>query len=250
MKPIVYRIQRIRDGKSFAIRFITAHQEDKVIFSIQISFHIKEEPAITHQFKMPEVEDPGQLKNEWDFMKDYRNKIGTGEVNIYPHITSIFERGLRLEKITILEVSFQYTKFTLKIFQIRPVDPKSYFSTTPHKNFTQLFWVKCRIPLSDDRDQHQALAAYITDWALASTSAKPHFSYGYIPSMMVALDNHCWFHTDDFRADEWMLYENTSPVAEGGRAFAVGRLWTHNGRLILSSAQESLHRSKFMKSSL
>ena len=113
-----------------------------------------------------------------------------------------------------------------------------------------MFWVKSRIPLPDGRDQHRAMAAYITGWNLASTPLKPHVSRGYIPSILVALDNHCWFHTDDFRADKWMLYEMESPVAKDGRAFSVGRLWTRDGRLILSSAQESLHRTKFTKSSL
>ena len=135
-------------------------------------------------------------------------------------------------------------------FQARPVDPDTSFAVIPHKEFTQFFWVKIRSSISDDREQHRALAAYITDATLASTAVRPHVSHGYTPSMLVSLDNNCWFHTDDFRVDEWMLYENESPIAENGRAFSLGRLWTRDGRLILSSAQESLHRTKFTKSSL
>ena len=129
------------------------------------------------------------------------------------------------------------------------MDPDSFFSIIPHKEFTHFCWVRIQHPISDDKEQHRALAAYITDITLSSTPAKPHMSHGYIPSMLVSLDNNCWFHTDDFRVDEWMLYENESPIAENGRGFSLGRLWTRDGRLILSSAQESLHRTKSDKSS-
>lgn len=94
------------------------------------------------------------------------------------------------------------------------------------------------------------MAAYITDATLAGTANSCHISNGYTPSMVVSLDNNCWFHSDDYRVDEWMLYENESPIADNGRAFSLGRLWTRDGRLICSTTQESLNRTRITKSAL
>ncbi|KAE9546764.1 hypothetical protein FO519_010024 [Halicephalobus sp. NKZ332] len=236
LKPVVYKIQRIRDGRSFATRFVTAHQEDKIVFSIQISFHVKEESAISHQYTMPKVEPPDSLKNQWDVAKEFLDKAETGELQLSPHTAMVMHARIEEKNNSLVEG--------------RPLHPELTFSVVPNKNLTHLVWVKIRSPISDDREQHRALAAYITDTTLAGTPVKPHVSQGYTPSMLVSLDNNCWFHTDDFRVDEWMLYENESPVANNGRAFSLGRLWTRDGRLILSAAQESLHRTKMTKSSL
>ncbi|KAE9548721.1 hypothetical protein FO519_008071 [Halicephalobus sp. NKZ332] len=235
-KPVVYKIQRIRDGRSFATRFVTAHQEDKIVFSIQISFHVKEEPAIFHQYTMPKAEPPENLKRQWDVAKEYAEKADAGELKINSNIRARMQWDIGSKNFSTIEWC--------------PVNPEFFFSVVPNKSLTQLVWVRIRSPISDDREQHRALVAYITDATLGETGAKAHFSQGFIPSMFFSLDNHCWFHTDDFRVDEWMLYENESPVANNGRAFSLGRLWTRDGRLILSSAQESLHRTKIAKSSL
>ena len=133
---------------------------------------------------------------------------------------------------------------------MRPVNPEIQLSIVPHKHQPFYYWCRVRIPISNDREQHRALAAYITDATLVTVANRPHISQGYTPSMLVSLDNNAWFHTDDFRADEWMLYENESPVAKHARAFSTGRLWTRDGRLILSVAQESLSRTKQQPSHL
>ena len=96
--------------------------------------------------------------------------------------------------------------------------------------------MKYRIPLSDDRDQHRAVAAYMTDFYLAAVATRSHISQGYNTSVIVSIDNHCSFHTDEFRVDEWMLYECESPVSNNGIGFSLGRLWTH---LLLSRMSPS-----------
>uniref|UniRef100_A0AC34R721 Acyl-CoA thioesterase n=1 Tax=Panagrolaimus sp. JU765 TaxID=591449 RepID=A0AC34R721_9BILA len=236
LKPVIYKTQRIRDGRSFCTRFITAHQNDKIVYSTQISFHVKEEGAITHQTEMPKVIEPEKCKASWDLAREFLEKAESGHLKVSPHVALAMQATIDDQKNALVE--------------FRPIDPEHQFALIPHKPKTYYYWTKVRTKLSDDREQHRALAAYITDATLASTANRPHVSHGYTPSMLVSLDNNTWFHTDDYRADEWMLYENESPIAQNGRAFSLGKLWTRDGRLILSSAQESLSRTKVAKSSL
>ena len=106
MKPVVYKIQRIRDGRSFATRFVTAHQEDKIVFSIQISFHLKEEPAITHQYTMPKVEGPDNLKNQWQLAKEYLDKAEAGEIKITAHNAMNMHAKVEDKNNALIEVGF------------------------------------------------------------------------------------------------------------------------------------------------
>jgi len=112
------------------------------------------------------------------------------------------------------------------------------------------FWMRATCPLGDDREEHRFLAAYLTDITLVHVANRPHVSHGYVPSMLFSLDHTVRFHDDEFRADDWLLYENWSPWSKHGRAFTEGRLWSRNGRLILSASQESLSRTRGEKSSL
>ena len=105
MKPIVYKVQKIRDGRSFANRFVTGYQDGRIIFSIQISFYVKEETAISHECVMPKIEGPEHLKNEWEFAEECLKKIQTGEIEVLPHAIVNFEIKLKAKGVTIIEVS-------------------------------------------------------------------------------------------------------------------------------------------------
>uniref|UniRef100_A0A914CYP4 Acyl-CoA thioesterase II n=1 Tax=Acrobeloides nanus TaxID=290746 RepID=A0A914CYP4_9BILA len=198
-KPVDYHVQRIRDGRSFCTRFVTAHQEDKIVFSIQLSFHIKEETSIEHQIKMPEVPAPESLKNTWDLANEFIDLGKQGKLTLAP-FQKVDMKGKLREEPTCL-------------FEIRPTDPEKTFALKEWKPESIYYWVKSRIPLSDSRTQHRHMAAYITDASLVGAANRPHMSHGYIPSMLFSLDHSVWFHDDDFRADEWLLYENYSPMA-------------------------------------
>jgi acyl-CoA thioesterase II len=234
--PVKYKIQRIRDGRSFCTRYIQAEQNGKIVYTTQVSFHVREESSISHQAIMPEVKFPEECKAVWEVAKEYLDKSESGEIQLSEHS----KRDLQAK----------YTDRNNSIVEMRPVNPDIQLSIIPHKHQPFYYWTRVRAPLTDDRHQHRALAAYITDATLVTVANRPHISQGYTPSMLVSLDNNAWFHTDEFRADEWMLYENESPVAKHARAFSTGRLWTRDGRLILSVAQESLSRTKHQPSNL
>ena len=106
MKPVVYKVQRIRDGKSFVTRYVTAHQDDKIVFSVQVSFHLKEESAISHQYTMPIVEEPEKLKNQWQLAREYLSKSETSEIQLLPHSVMDMRAKIDGEKRTLIEVSF------------------------------------------------------------------------------------------------------------------------------------------------
>ncbi|KAE9548722.1 hypothetical protein FO519_008072 [Halicephalobus sp. NKZ332] len=185
---------------------------------------------------MPKAEPPENLISQWDIAKEYLDKAEAGELQIGPYVAVTMHGRVEEKKKILIEG--------------RALDPEVFFLAVPNKSLTQLVWVRIRSPMSDNKEHHRAMAAFITDATLGATAVNPHVSQGFIPSMFFSLDNHCWFHTYDFRVDEWMLYESESPVANNGRALSLGRLWTRDGRLIFSSAQESLHRTKVAKSSL
>ena len=106
LKPVVYKVQRIRDGKSFASRYVTAHQDDKIVFSVQVSFHLKEESAISHQYTMPTVEEPEKLKNQWQLAREYLSKSETGEIQLTSFNAIEMRAKLDGEKKTLVEVNF------------------------------------------------------------------------------------------------------------------------------------------------
>jgi acyl-CoA thioesterase II len=228
--PVKYKIQRIRDGRSFCTRYVQAEQNGKIVYTTQISFHVQEESSISHQAIMPKVKPPEECGAVWELAKEYLDKAEKGELELTEHSRK--------------DLQAKYTDRNNSIVEMRPVNPDIQLSIVPHKHQPFYYWVRVRAPLTNDRHQHRALAAYITDATLVTVANRPHISHGYKPSMLVSLDNNAWFHTDEFRADEWMLYENESPVAKHARAFSTGRLWSRDGRLILSVAQESLSRTK------
>uniref|UniRef100_A0A7E4VFW6 Acyl-CoA thioesterase II n=1 Tax=Panagrellus redivivus TaxID=6233 RepID=A0A7E4VFW6_PANRE len=235
--PVTYKILRIRDGRSFCTRFVQAEQNGQIVYTTQISFHVVEAPAISHQISMPQVKPPEECLPTWEIAQNFLDKNAAGELTLTPH-----QLGDCKAKIAEKDMS---------LVEIRHVEPDLQFGITPHNHQTYYYWVRVRASIPpEDRAQHRALAAYITDATLVSAANRPHISQGFLPSMLVSLDNNTWFHTDEFRTDEWMLYENDSPIADHGRAFSTGRLWRRDGRLLLSAAQESLSRTKAQKSSL
>lgn len=103
-KPVTYKIQRIRDGKSFCTRFVTAHQDNKIVYTTQISFHVKEDASISHQYEMPVVKPPEECKNSWTFSKEYVAKAESGVMNIHPSVLLGMNSKIESEKKDLLEV--------------------------------------------------------------------------------------------------------------------------------------------------
>ncbi|CAD5213119.1 unnamed protein product [Bursaphelenchus okinawaensis] len=235
-KPVHYKITRVRDGRSYSTRSVQAEQDGKAVFVSQVSFCVKEPTSIEHQTAMPKVPMPEELVDNIDFCREHLTKHRAGEI--------------RLPKIVEIDMTHRVDGAEDNVFEFRACEPSKYFALEKFGAEPLCVWLRCAVPLDNCKDLHRFLVAYITDATLVNVANKPHVSNGYVPSMLYSLDHTVRFHEDEFRADEWLLYENWSPWSKNGRAFSEGRLWTRDGRLILSASQESLSRTRGAKSTL
>ncbi|GAB4239814.1 MAG: acyl-CoA thioesterase II [Methyloligellaceae bacterium] len=213
--PIIYEVDRIRDGRSFNTRRVVAIQHGAAIFSMSVSFHVREE-GFDHQMPMPEVPGPDNLPNLGELRDDF-------VANLPQIIKTYFERERPIE--------------------IRPVD-LSRFLSSEKREPRQHVWMRVTGKLPDAPSLHQAAAAYASDFTLLDTALIAHGRVLYDPKLMLAsLDHAMWFHRP-FRADEWLLYSQDSPSAYGARGFCRGSIFTREGVLVASVAQEGLVREK------
>lgn len=213
--PITYRVVRDFDGGSFATRRVIAMQRGIPILSMSASFQ-RAEGGFHHQDAMPDVPPPDGLKSEQALRRD--------------HIDRIPERML---------------PFLLRTrpIELRPVDPRRFIDPAPADPVWHC-WFRTLAPLPDDPATHRAVLAYASDMALIGTSMLPHGVNWHTPGMQTAsLDHAVWLH-EPFRADDWLLYTTDSPWAGHGRGFNRGRIFTRDGRLVASTAQEGLIRRR------
>ena len=213
--PIIYNVDRIRDGGSFTTRRVVAVQHGQAIFSMAASFH-KEETGLEHQIKMPEVPPPESLPSEAELKACLIDRVP-------PQVKAYWERERPLE--------------------IRPVDLSRYLTPGNHDPSQQV-WIRATGELSNDQSLHQCVLAYASDFTLLDTALIAHGRFVFDPKLILAsLDHALWFHRK-LRADEWLLYAQDSPISGGGRAFCRGMLFTRDGKLVASTAQEGLLRER------
>ena len=213
--PIIYNVDRIRDGGSFTTRRVVAIQHGQAIFSMAASFH-NAEPGLSHQMAMPEVPSPEALPSEAELKAKFIDRLP-------PQVRSYWDRERPIE--------------------IRPVDVSRYLSPQ-NRAASQQVWIKATGKLGEDLALHQCVLAYASDFTLLDTALIAHGRFIFDPSLMLAsLDHSLWFHRD-FRADDWLLYAQDSPSSGAGRAFCRGTLFTREGVLVASTAQEGLLRER------
>ncbi len=212
--PIVYEVDRIRDGSSFSTRRVLAKQHGKAIFSLSASFQI-DEGGLDHQMPMPEgLPMPEQLVGDRDIKEQYLHMAP-------PNVRKYWERERPIE--------------------IKPVSLTHYFSREKLEP-VQHVWVRARGIVPDDRALQAAILAYLSDMTLLDTSLHPHGRTIFDRDLQVAsLDHAMWFHRP-CRLDDWLLYTQDTPSASGARGFNRGALYTRDGVLIASVAQEGLIR--------
>jgi acyl-CoA thioesterase II len=213
--PIIYEVDRIRDGKGFNTRRVVAIQHGKAIFSLSASFQV-DENGFDHQVAMPEVPQPEQLNGETEIREKY---ISNAPEPI---------RRYWLSKRPI---------------EICPVNPDDYFMRRK-LDPTQSIWVRTTGPVPEDRRLKTAVLAYLSDMTLLDTSLYAHGTSVFEANLQAAsLDHAMWFHRDVDLGD-WLLYTQDSPSASGARGMTRGSLFTRSGILIASVAQEGLIRKK------
>jgi acyl-CoA thioesterase-2 len=211
--PIVYHVDRTRDGGSFSVRRVTAIQHGQVIFFCAASFH-EHEGGGEHQLSMPEVPRPEDIEPS---------------------------PALPPEVFAKLPTKVQRWLSRMGPFEFRHVYPRDELNPPKRPPFQQV-WFKLSERVGDAPELHRALLAYASVFHLLGTATFPHGISYYQPNVqMASLDHALWFHRP-FRADEWLLYSIDSPSAQGGRGLARGLVYDQGGKLVASTAQEGLIR--------
>jgi acyl-CoA thioesterase II len=213
--PIIYEVDRIRDGKSFATRRVIAIQHGHAIFSMAVSFH-GDEPGLTHQAAMPDVPKPDELPNE----SEIRERV----MPLMPEpVRRYYERPRPIE-LRVVETSRYLGKAT--------------------ENGKFHVWIRATGALPAEPAIHQCVLAYASDMTLLDAALIPHGRSVFDKTIMAAsLDHALWFHRP-CRADEWLLYAQDSPNLAGGRGFSRGLIFASDGTLVASVAQEGLLRER------
>lgn len=213
--PIIYEVDRIRDGKSFTTRWVKAIQHGEAIFSMGVSFH-KGEEGYEHQAKMPAVPMPEDLASDREIRQKYMPMLPEP-------VRRYYERERPIE--------------------MRPVEYMRYLSRE-YREPTFNVWMKAASPLPDDPKIHECVLAYASDMGLLDASLIPHGKSVFSRSIQPAsLDHALWFHRP-FRADEWLLFSQESPNANNARGLSRGMFFKRDGTLVASVAQEGLIRKR------
>ncbi len=211
--PIIYEVDRLRDGKSFSTRFVRGIQHGQNIFALTASFH-NAEGGVDHFMPMPIVPMPEDLPSEAQFTERFIASVPQAVRDYWSH-----ERAI----------------------EMRPVDqlaPQPFV----RDDMTSCIWIKTTGAMPNDPILHQCALAYASDMTLLDTAMVPHNRSIFEPSIQAAsLDHALWFHRP-FRMDEWLLYVQDSPSACGARGFTRGLIYTRDGTLVASATQEGLIR--------
>ena len=210
--PIVYEVDRIRDGRSFTTRRVVAVQHGKAIFNLAASFQI-DEPGPDHALVMPDVPAPEDLPTYDERLEPYLDQLGVSTVEW--------------------------------LGRVRPLDARAVHDPHLHRPVpsapSQDVWIRTAGRLPDDPLLHACIAAYASDLTLLNTATLPH-AIGFSGAFQIAsLDHAMWFHRP-FRVDEWLLYHQISPSAHGARGLSEGQVFRRDGTLVISVIQEGLMR--------
>ncbi|HEY9034993.1 MAG TPA: acyl-CoA thioesterase II [Pseudomonadales bacterium] len=205
--PVIFEVDRIRDGKTYTTRRVVAIQHGRPIFNVSLSYQVEEAGCIDHQPAMPVVDAPEPLLNDELF---YEQMMGAQ-----------LQKGWPIE--------------------YRQLEPVNIHQPEARPGRTSV-WLKSQGELADDLALHQELLAYATDHLLLQTALRPHGKSAWNPAVkMATLDHALWFHRP-FRIDDWLLHEMETVVAYGGRAFCRGQVFNRAGELVASTAQEGVIR--------
>jgi len=211
--PIVYEVDRIRDGGSFTTRRVNAIQHGKAIFSLAASF-AEDEEGVEHQTDMPDVPKPAELESD---------------------------NAARLQVAENIPEPFRSAFLQEKPVEFRPVVPRNPFDTS-RQPAQRMGWFKITDTLDVDQATHRVLLTFCSDFGLMGTAMMPHGMHFFQPQLQAAsLDHAMWFHKP-LRCDQWLLYCTDSPRASGSRGINRGLIYAEDGTLVATVAQEGLMR--------
>lgn len=212
-QPIVYQVERSRDGGSYSNRRVVAVQHGRPILNLAASFHAGDR-GFDHQFEMPRVPGPEGLSKSIDIQDSIIDRVPEKMRRLLAHRPPL---------------------------EFRPVEPPKFIdpeARVPRKHV----WMRAWDRLPDDPELHRNLLTYVSDYELLGTATLPHeLDFSTRPVQMASIDHALWFHRP-FRVDEWLLYACDSPSSHGGRGFTRGQFFTQGGELVASTAQEGVIR--------
>ena len=212
--PIHYEVFADLDGRSFSNRRVVARQNDKPIFSLTASFQALE-PGLAHQQARPEAQGPEGLPNEQDLARAHAEQ--------FPE---------KLYHALIRE----------RPFEVRPVSGEASFMTVEPTD-QQKTWFRCRESIGNHPSLQRAILAYASDLSLLSTCLRPHgMTWRHSQIRSASIDHAVWFHAAEIRTDDWLLYVMDSPWSGASRGLNRGSIFTRDGQLVASVAQEGLIR--------
>ncbi|WP_460445508.1 acyl-CoA thioesterase [Angustibacter aerolatus] len=209
--PIRFAVERLRDGRSFSTRRVHAIQHEQPILSMIASFQTAQD-GMEHQDEMPDVPPPEDLPTTRDLLGHVDHPVAQYWANERP-------------------------------MDLRHVQQPIYWEADPHRVAHQALWMRTPAPMPDDELLHRAVLGYASDYTLLESVLRRHGLTWATPQMKSAsLDHAMWWHRP-VRVDEWLLYVQASPSATGGRGLGVGRVFSRDGRLVASVAQEGMTRA-------
>lgn len=214
-RPIVFEVDRIRDGGSFTTRAVKAIQQGRAIFFLTASFQLDQE-GFDHQIEMPDVLPPEELISYEGMAEQFGDTLPEN-----------IRRVLSIER----PLEFRPVEF---------INPFSHEKYAPSRNV----WLKTKGTMPDERRLHALVLAYTSDYNLLTTALLPHGRATDFRNLQIAsLDHAMWFHRQ-FRVDDWLLYSIDSPSTSGARGFTRGNIFNRSGKLVASVVQEGLLRAK------
>jgi acyl-CoA thioesterase-2 len=214
-KPIVYEVDRIRDGTSFTTRRVVAVQKGRPIFNLSASFQVVE-PGLEHQATMPSVPPPESLASDLELAREVADRIPPA-----------------IREIALAE----------RPIETRPIEPYDLLDPKERPPI-RCVWYRTVGALGDEDALHRYMLAYASDFHFLGTALQVHGTSWLMPNMQVAsLDHAMWFHRS-FRMDDWLLYVVESPTTQGARGLVRGQFFTRDGRLVASTMQEGLVRRR------
>lgn len=209
--PITFTVDRLRDGRSFSTRRVQAYQQGEPIFSMIASFQ-DSDPGLEHQIEMPEnIAVPESLPSAQELIGDNPHPVAQYWAKARP-------------------------------FDMRHVESPIYFKVDGQQVAHQAVWLRSLGSLPDNQHLHTAALAYLSDYTILESIYRRHgIAWAHPGLKSASLDHAMWFHRDA-RVDDWLLYVQESPSAQGGRGLALGRIFTRDGKLVASVAQEGMVR--------
>ena len=248
-RPVVYHVERVRDGKSYITRTVQARQRNKAIFTVTCSFQRPEHSSLRHQAVMPpNLPDPDRMPTDEELLSE----DNAAKYNLSPELRQRLLSNIEIGPTESRRIPQKYLyprpgasstgkSSSGNLLSYVRSEEESILGSADRK---QAFWAKAKGRIQGNWHMHAMCMAYFSDSWFLSTSLRVNDRSPRDVGMMASLDHSIYFHDVECRADDWLYFEMQSPWSGGGRGFNIGRIFTKDGKLVAECIQEGLIRLK------